>query len=129
MYVCKYLYVQVREFASNWRTGIQQINDNVLAYFANFRNGMEILKQVRLLLDWWDFQNVFSFALAYNMVILVKASLLLRGVVMVVVIAEVVVAVVVTVVVVVVVVAVVVAVVVGFGGGGLVVVVMAVVVV
>lgn len=40
------LYVKVREFASNWRTGIQQINDNVLAYFANFRNGMEILKQV-----------------------------------------------------------------------------------
>ena len=38
--------MKVREFASNWRTGIQQINDNVLAYFANFRNGMEILKQV-----------------------------------------------------------------------------------
>jgi hypothetical protein len=36
----------VREFATNWRTGIQQINDNVLSFFANFRNGMEILKQV-----------------------------------------------------------------------------------
>jgi vacuolar protein sorting-associated protein 52 len=36
----------VREFASSWRTGIQQINDDVLKYFANFRNGMEILKQV-----------------------------------------------------------------------------------
>jgi vacuolar protein sorting-associated protein 52 len=38
----------VREFASSWRTGIQQINDDVLKYFANFRNGMEILKQVWL---------------------------------------------------------------------------------
>ena len=46
VYEYEYSYVQVREFASNWRTGIQQINDNVLAYFANFRNGMEILKQV-----------------------------------------------------------------------------------
>jgi hypothetical protein len=36
----------VRDFAANWRTGIQQINDDVLAYFANFKNGMEILKQV-----------------------------------------------------------------------------------
>ena len=36
----------VREFASNWKGGIKQINDNVLMYFANFRNGMEILKQV-----------------------------------------------------------------------------------
>ncbi len=37
----------VRDFATNWRSGIQQINDDVLAYFANFRNGMDILKQVR----------------------------------------------------------------------------------
>ena len=37
----------VREFATNWRSGVQQINDDVLAYFANVRNGMEILKQVR----------------------------------------------------------------------------------
>jgi vacuolar protein sorting-associated protein 52 len=36
----------VREFAANWRSGAQQINDDVLVYFANFRNGMEILKQV-----------------------------------------------------------------------------------
>ena len=41
-----------REFASNWRAGIQQINDDVLAYFANFRNGMEILKQVREREEW-----------------------------------------------------------------------------
>lgn len=36
----------VKDFASFWRAGIQQINDDVLAYFANFRNGMDILKQV-----------------------------------------------------------------------------------
>ena len=36
----------VREFSSNWKSGIQQINDDVTAHFANFRNGMEILKQV-----------------------------------------------------------------------------------
>jgi len=52
----------VREFASNWRTGIQQINDNVLAYFANFRNGMEILKQVltQLLLYYTRFQDIIK---------------------------------------------------------------------
>lgn len=52
----------VREFAGNWRTGIQQINDDVLAYFANFRNGMEILKQVltQLLLYYTRFQDVLK---------------------------------------------------------------------
>jgi hypothetical protein len=40
----------VRDFSANWKVGIQQINDDVLAYFANFRNGMEILKQVVLIL-------------------------------------------------------------------------------
>ena len=52
----------VREFASNWRTGIQHINDNVLAYFANFRNGMEILKQVltQLLLYYTRFQDIIK---------------------------------------------------------------------
>ena len=35
----------VREFASNWRSGMEAINRNVLSYFSNFRNGMEILKQ------------------------------------------------------------------------------------
>ena len=50
----------VRDFASNWKTGIKQINDNVLAYFANFRNGMEILKQVltQLLLYYTRFQDI-----------------------------------------------------------------------
>ena len=52
----------VREFASNWRSGIQQINDDVLAYFANFRNGMEILKQVltQLLLYYTRFQDIIK---------------------------------------------------------------------
>lgn len=52
----------VRDFASNWKTGIQQINDNVLKYFANFRNGMEILKQVltQLLLYYTRFQDIIK---------------------------------------------------------------------
>jgi hypothetical protein len=52
----------VREFAFNWRAGIQQINDNVLAHFANFRNGMEILKQVltQLLLYYTRFQDIIK---------------------------------------------------------------------
>jgi len=50
----------VREFASNWKAGIEQINRNVLSYFSNFRNGMEILKQVltQLLLYYTRFQDV-----------------------------------------------------------------------
>eukprot|EP01035_Chromulina_nebulosa_P021447 gene21447-27780_t len=52
----------VREFASNWRNGIQQIHDNVLAYFANFRSGTEILKQVltQLLLYYTRFQDIIK---------------------------------------------------------------------
>ena len=37
----------VRDFAATWKAGIEGINQDVMAYFANFRNGMEILKQVR----------------------------------------------------------------------------------
>jgi vacuolar protein sorting-associated protein 52 len=50
----------VREFASSWRQGIEEINRNVLSYFSNFRNGMEILKQVltQLLLYYTRFQDV-----------------------------------------------------------------------
>jgi len=50
----------VHEFASNWRTGMEAINQNVLSYFSNFRNGMEILKQVltQLLLYYTRFQDV-----------------------------------------------------------------------
>lgn len=52
----------VREFAASWRNGIQHINDDVLAYFANFRNGMEILKQVltQLLLYYTRFQDIIK---------------------------------------------------------------------
>lgn len=52
----------VRDFATNWRAGIQQINDDVLKYFANFRNGMEILKQVltQLLLYYTRFQDLIK---------------------------------------------------------------------
>uniref|UniRef100_K3WUL5 Vacuolar protein sorting-associated protein 52 A n=1 Tax=Globisporangium ultimum (strain ATCC 200006 / CBS 805.95 / DAOM BR144) TaxID=431595 RepID=K3WUL5_GLOUD len=36
----------VREFASTWKSGIEKMNGNIMKYFSNFRNGMEILKQV-----------------------------------------------------------------------------------
>ena len=50
----------VREFSSTWRQGIEQINQNVLSFFANFRNGMEVLKQVltQLLLYYTRFQDI-----------------------------------------------------------------------
>ena len=52
----------VREFASTWRGGIKQINDGVLSYFANFRNGTDILKQVltQLLLYYTRFQEIIK---------------------------------------------------------------------
>jgi vacuolar protein sorting-associated protein 52 len=50
----------VLEFASNWKTAVNQINKNVLSYFSNFRNGMEILKQclTQLLLYYTRFQDI-----------------------------------------------------------------------
>lgn len=50
----------VREFASTWKQNIELINRNVLSYFSNFRNGMEILKQVltQLLLYYTRFQDI-----------------------------------------------------------------------
>jgi len=50
----------VREFSSTWKQGIEQVNRNVLSFFANFRNGMEILKQVltQLLLYYTRFQDI-----------------------------------------------------------------------
>ncbi|CAB9507321.1 protein sorting-associated protein 52 homolog [Seminavis robusta] len=50
----------VREFSSNWKANIELINRNVLSYFSNFRNGMEILKQVltQLLLYYTRFQDI-----------------------------------------------------------------------
>lgn len=50
----------IREFSSSWKPAIEQINRNVLSYFSNFRNGMEILKQVltQLLLYYTRFQDI-----------------------------------------------------------------------
>jgi len=50
----------VREFAGGWKAGIEAINQDVMAFFSNFRNGMEILKQVltQLLLYYTRFQEI-----------------------------------------------------------------------
>jgi hypothetical protein len=50
----------VLDFASSWKSSIEQVNRNVLSYFSNFRNGMEILKQVltQLLLYYTRFQDI-----------------------------------------------------------------------
>lgn len=50
----------VREFSLNWKANIDLINRNVLSNFSNFRNGMEILKQVltQLLLYYTRFQDI-----------------------------------------------------------------------
>lgn len=40
----------VREFAASWKSGIEAINQDVLSFFSNFRNGMEILKQVMIIM-------------------------------------------------------------------------------
>jgi hypothetical protein len=52
----------VRDFSANWKMGIQHINDDVMVYFANFRSGMEILKQVltQLLLYYTRFQDIIK---------------------------------------------------------------------
>lgn len=51
-----------RDFASTWKAGIEAIYQNTLEYFANFRNGMEILKQVltQLLLYYTRFQDIIK---------------------------------------------------------------------
>ena len=50
----------VKDFSLTWKKGIEQINKNVLSYFSNFRNGLEILKQVltQLLLYYTRFQDI-----------------------------------------------------------------------
>jgi vacuolar protein sorting-associated protein 52 len=50
----------VLDFASCWKSNIETINRNVLSHFSNFRNGMEILKQVltQLLLYYTRFHDV-----------------------------------------------------------------------
>jgi len=52
----------VREFAASWKAGIEAIYRDVMAYFANFKNGMEILKQVltQLLLYYTRFQEILK---------------------------------------------------------------------
>ena len=52
----------VQEFSNSWKVGIEQMNKNVLSYFSNFRNGMEILKQVltQLLLYYTRFQDILK---------------------------------------------------------------------
>lgn len=52
----------VMEFHTSWRKNIEQINANVLQYFGNIRNGMEILKQVltQLLLYYSRFQDIIK---------------------------------------------------------------------
>jgi hypothetical protein len=39
------LNMLVEDFNQNWKRDIQKMNDNVMAHFSNFRNGMEILRQ------------------------------------------------------------------------------------
>lgn len=50
----------VRDFAASWKTAIDKIHRDILAYFANFVNGMEVLKQVltQLLLYYTRFQKI-----------------------------------------------------------------------
>jgi vacuolar protein sorting-associated protein 52 len=50
----------VREFAATWKSGIEKMNGNIMKYFSNFRNGMEILKQVltQLLLYYTRFIDI-----------------------------------------------------------------------
>eukprot|EP00733_Pompholyxophrys_punicea_P000046 Pompholyxophrys_punicea_v1_NODE_6_length_8794_cov_7.233894.p1 type:complete len:864 gc:universal NODE_6_length_8794_cov_7.233894:8122-5531(-) len=50
----------VVDFASHWKLNMDLINRDVLSYFSNFRNGMEILKQVltQLLLYYTRFQEI-----------------------------------------------------------------------
>lgn len=52
----------VRNFSSSWKAGIEKINSSVLSHFSNFRNGMEILKQVltQLLLYYTRFQGIIK---------------------------------------------------------------------
>lgn len=36
----------VKEFSASWKTVLEQIRNDVMIYFPNFKNGSEILKQV-----------------------------------------------------------------------------------
>ncbi len=52
----------VKEFNAHWKQGIEKMNANIMKYFSNFRNGMEILKQVltQLLLYYTRFIEIIK---------------------------------------------------------------------
>ncbi|OQR87003.1 vacuolar protein sorting-associated protein [Achlya hypogyna] len=52
----------VKDFNAHWKTGIDKMNGNVMKFFSNFRNGMEILKQVltQLLLYYTRFIEIIK---------------------------------------------------------------------
>ncbi|CAM9116209.1 unnamed protein product [Discosporangium mesarthrocarpum] len=52
----------VREFAASWKSGMDAIHQDVLTYFSNVRNRMEILKQVltQLLLYHERFKDIIN---------------------------------------------------------------------
>jgi len=52
----------VKEFAGSWRVAIQSIHDNVIGYFGDSRNGMEVLKQVltQMLMYYTRFQELIK---------------------------------------------------------------------
>lgn len=56
----------VKEFAGTWRIAIQSIHDNVVGYFGDSRNGMEVLKQVltQMLMYYTRFQDLVKQAWA-----------------------------------------------------------------
>jgi len=47
-------------FNKTWKNGVKQINQSVLCFFSNFKNGMDILKKVltQLLLYYTRFQEI-----------------------------------------------------------------------
>lgn len=58
----------VREFAASWKSGIEAINQDVLSFFSNFRNGMEILKQVMVPVPRTVCLSLVPTGLRYNLI-------------------------------------------------------------
>mmetsp|Transcript_6624 Transcript_6624/g.9278 ORF Transcript_6624/g.9278 Transcript_6624/m.9278 type:complete len:248 (+) Transcript_6624:1590-2333(+) len=58
----RHIQQHVRDFAASWKQAIEKVYRDVLASFANFVNGMEILKQVltQLLLYYTRFQEIIK---------------------------------------------------------------------
>eukprot|EP00164_Ancoracysta_twista_P004504 GFYU01006071.1.p1 GENE.GFYU01006071.1~~GFYU01006071.1.p1 ORF type:complete len:684 (-),score=185.98 GFYU01006071.1:62-2113(-) len=52
----------VKDFAAKYKAGIDKINNDIMKYFSNFKNGMEILKQVltQLLLYYMRFVDLIK---------------------------------------------------------------------